>query len=196
MSEQAGICTRRGRSEHVENFFPQILQFLFRQGSETTVGRWPGWVGLRCPVFLLHAQCIQGEWVQSEWVKVAQSCLILCNPVNYRDHRILQARILEWVAFASFRGSSQPRDRAQVSRIAGGCFTSWATGEARVGTGANQVMSVCSALSPPAFQTSCFFSSAPFLATPQTWPFIPKSTLFRYCPEGNDETSCSSNNKK
>ena len=43
---------------------------------------------------------------------------------------ILQARILEWVAMSSFRGSSQPRDRTQVSRIAGRFFTSWVTREA------------------------------------------------------------------
>ena len=36
---------------------------------------------------------------------------------------ILQARILEWVAIPSSKGSSQPRDRPQVSRIAGGFFT-------------------------------------------------------------------------
>ena len=43
----------------------------------------------------------------------------------------LQASILEWVAFPFSRGSSQPRDRTQVSRIAGGFFTSWATREAQ-----------------------------------------------------------------
>ena len=43
--------------------------------------------------------------------------------------RILQARILEWVAMPSSRGSSQPRDHIQVSHIAGGFFTSWATRE-------------------------------------------------------------------
>ena len=43
---------------------------------------------------------------------------------------ILQARILEWVAFPFSRGSSQPRDRTQVSWIAGRFFTSWATWEA------------------------------------------------------------------
>ena len=43
---------------------------------------------------------------------------------------IVQARILEWVAFPFSRGSSQPRDQTQVSRIAGGFFTSWATREA------------------------------------------------------------------
>ena len=45
-------------------------------------------------------------------------------------HGILQARILEWVAFPFSRGSSQPRDQTQVSRIVGGFFTSWATREA------------------------------------------------------------------
>ena len=44
---------------------------------------------------------------------------------------ILQARVLEWVAMPSSRGSSQPRDRTQASRIAGGFFTVWATQEAR-----------------------------------------------------------------
>ena len=40
---------------------------------------------------------------------------------------ILQARILEWVAISSSRGSSQSRDWTQVSHIAGLCFTVWAT---------------------------------------------------------------------
>ena len=43
---------------------------------------------------------------------------------------ILQARILEWVAFPFSRGSSKPRDQIQVSCIAGGFFTSSATREA------------------------------------------------------------------
>ena len=38
-------------------------------------------------------------------------------------HGILQARILEWVAFPFSRGSSQPRDQTQVSQIAGRFFT-------------------------------------------------------------------------
>ena len=46
-------------------------------------------------------------------------------------HGILQARILEWVAFPFSRRSSQPRDQTQVSHIAGGFFTSWATREAQ-----------------------------------------------------------------
>ena len=42
-----------------------------------------------------------------------------------------QARILEWVAFPFSRGSSQHKDRTQVSHITGGFFTSWATREAQ-----------------------------------------------------------------
>ena len=48
-------------------------------------------------------------------MKVAQSC----DPMEYTARGILQARILEWVAFPFFRGSSQPRDRTQVSHIEG-----------------------------------------------------------------------------
>ena len=50
--------------------------------------------------------------------------------MDYTVHGILQARILEWVAIPFSRGSSQPRDQIQVSRIAGGFFTSWAKREA------------------------------------------------------------------
>ena len=57
-------------------------------------------------------------------VKVAQSCLPLYNALDYTVHGILQARILEWVAFPFFRVPSQPRDQTQVSHIAGGLFTS------------------------------------------------------------------------
>ena len=60
----------------------------------------------------------------SEGGKVALSCPTFCDPVDYTVHGILQARILEWGAFPFSRGSSQPRDRTQVSHIAGGFFTS------------------------------------------------------------------------
>ena len=43
-------------------------------------------------------------------VKVTQSCLTLCDLMDYTVCAILQARLLEWVAFPFSRGSSQPRD--------------------------------------------------------------------------------------
>jgi len=41
------------------------------------------------------------------------------SPPGSSVHRVLQARILEWVAIPFSRGSSQPRDQTQVSYIAG-----------------------------------------------------------------------------
>ena len=56
--------------------------------------------------------------------KVAQSCLTLCDPMDYTVYGILHARILEWVAFPFSQGSSQPRNQTQFSHTAGGFFTS------------------------------------------------------------------------
>ena len=73
-------------------------------------------------------QCSQRPGAGGE---VAQSCLTLCDPEDCSPPgssvpRILQARILEWVAISSSRGSSQPRDWTHISCIsclAGGFFT-------------------------------------------------------------------------
>ena len=64
-------------------------------------------------------------------VKVAQLCPTLCNSMDCIVHGILQARILEWVAFPFSKGSSQPRYWTQVSHIAGRFFTSWANRKAQ-----------------------------------------------------------------
>ena len=61
-------------------------------------------------------------------VKVA---LDSATPWTYAVNGILQARILEWVAFPFSRGSSQPRDRTQVFCIAGSLLSSWAAREAQ-----------------------------------------------------------------
>ena len=68
---------------------------------------------------------------------VTQSCLTLCNHMDHSPpgpsfHGILQARILEFIAISFSRGSSQPRDRTQVSHIAGRLFTIWATRKAQL----------------------------------------------------------------
>ena len=104
----------------------------------------------------------------AKWIEVAQSCLTLCDPMDYNlcessmwssytlhqplshngglvamlcptlvtpwiaacqappSMRILQARILEWVAIYFSRGSSWLRDRNWVSCITGRFFTDWA----------------------------------------------------------------------
>ena len=64
-----------------------------------------------------------------------QSCLTPYDPIDYSlpgssVHEILQARILEWVAISSSRGSSQPTDQTHGSvspALAGKFFTTSAT---------------------------------------------------------------------
>ena len=62
-------------------------------------------------------------------VKITWLCLAFCDsmdcsPRNFPDQN---TRV---VAFPFSRGSSQPRDQTQVSCLAGGFFTSWATRKA------------------------------------------------------------------
>ena len=66
------------------------------------------------------------DFWQQPWkvkVKVTQSCLTLCDPMDYTVHGILQARILNWVAYPFSSVSSRPRNRTGVSGTAGGFFT-------------------------------------------------------------------------
>ena len=50
-------------------------------------------------------------------VKVSQSCLTLCDPIDYTVHGILQARILEWVAFPSPGDLPNPRFKAKCPAL-------------------------------------------------------------------------------
>ena len=116
-----------------------------------------------CYVFSCTSVCMCTKFLRNHIalkVKVAQSCPTLCDTMDYTVHGILQARILEWVAFPFSRGSSQLRDQTQVSHkgsqgilewvaypfssrsslprnqtgvscIAGGFFTNWALREAQ-----------------------------------------------------------------
>ena len=98
----------------------EVGRHAFLQGIFPTQGLIPGLPHCRrMPYHLSH----QGK------VKVSQSCPTLCDATDCSllgspVHGILQAKILEWVAFSFFRGSSQPRFQIQVSFIAGGFFTS------------------------------------------------------------------------
>ena len=88
----------------------------------------------------------------------AQSCPTLCDPMGYSlpgssIHGIFQARVLEWGAISFSRGSSWPRDRSRVSRIAGRRFTVWANREALadIGKGQALVTKLCPTLAAPWF---------------------------------------------
>ena len=83
--------------------------------------------------------------------KSLQSCVTLCDPVDcspsgFSVHGILQARILQWVAMTSSRGSSWPRDWTCVScdsSIAGGFFTTATGSLSRGPANANLMKSWC-----------------------------------------------------
>ena len=97
-------------------------------------------------VFHSHQQCVttfhhiltSACWFLFSWgwpfwhmkVKVTQLCLTLCDPMDYTVHGILQASILEWVAYPFYSRSSRPRNWTGVSCIAGGFFTNWTIREA------------------------------------------------------------------
>ena len=87
-------------------------------------------------------------------VKVAQSCPILCDPMDCSlpgssVHGILQTRILEWVVIPFSRRSSQPRDQTHVSCIAGWFFTIWATREALFHSSVYVPIPISHFISPP-----------------------------------------------
>ena len=88
---------------------------------------WPGDQGQHQQWWVILTVCTLGAMWWKVKVKVTQSCPTLCDQMNYTVHRILQARILEWVTFHFSRDSSQPRDQTQVSCIAGRFFIVWAT---------------------------------------------------------------------
>ena len=74
---------------------------------------------LPCVPFLL----LRTKW---QWKSLSRVWLLA---TLYTVYEILQARLLQWVAYPFSSRSSQPRNRTGISCIAGGFFTNWATRE-------------------------------------------------------------------
>ena len=119
-----------------------------RKHSHSAKARWPGLFGestpapnyccsFRDPPMNSHVHSfLARRWLLLgiQWSEVAQSCPTLCNPMDCSlsgspVHGIFQARVMEWIAISFSRGSSWPRNRTWVSRVAGRRFTIWATRE-------------------------------------------------------------------
>ena len=66
------------------------------------------------------------------FLSIAQLCLTLWDPMDYAVHGILQPRILEWVTFPFYRGSSQARNQIGISWNAYGFFINWAIRDALI----------------------------------------------------------------
>ena len=110
-----------------------------RGGWRATVHRvTKSWTQLK--LLSTHTYTAQGNSILFFIVcaKSFESYLSLCDPIDYSppcfsDHGILQARVLEWIAMPSRKGSFWPRDRAHVSvtpALACGFFTTTTTWEA------------------------------------------------------------------
>ena len=67
-----------------------------------------------CAYLCMLSRFSHVQLFMTPWTVVCQTSLSM---------GILQAKLLEWTAMPSFRGSFQPRDQTQVSRIAGRFFT-------------------------------------------------------------------------
>ena len=122
-------CSLPGSSIH------GILQVRILEWGAIPFSRessWPGnWTQVSCAAGRFFTIWATREAPLSVLkVKVIQSRLTLCDPMDYTDHGFLQARILEWVAIPISRGSSRPKDQTRVSPIVGRFFTSWATRQA------------------------------------------------------------------
>ena len=124
-----------------------ILKARILEWVAISYSRWSSW-----PMDRIHISCVlhwqadslslvrRGKPHKIAWKKKSQllDCIRLVglfatpwtNPPCSSVHGISQARLLEWVAILFFRGSSWPGYWTQVSCIAGGVFTFWATREA------------------------------------------------------------------
>ena len=109
---------------------PEVREICWRCLSGAWTALWPHRVvkSLRHP--LLRGVCTPPHSVHM-CNQSRQSCSTLCDPMDCSPpgssvHGILWARILEWVAMPSSRGSSQPRDPTWVSGTAERFFTVWA----------------------------------------------------------------------
>ena len=96
-----------------------ILQKAMATHSSVLAWRIPG-TGEPGGLLSLGSHRVRHDW--SDLAAAAAACLILCNPMGcslpgFFVHGILQARILEWVAMPSSRGSSWPRDQTCISYI-------------------------------------------------------------------------------
>ena len=101
-----------------------------------------------------------------------------CSPPGSSVHGILQARIVEWVAISSSRGSSKPRDRTQVSHMAGRFLISEPPGTLRRQcllevAGIEEEEGTCSFhFAPCSCEHLCSYRSSPW-----QWQFLPAAAV-------------------
>ena len=186
-------------------FFLQFLYQLCQQGS-------PYEVSIKRNTCLKINFKVSIVWVfLCAYVFSCSIILTLWNPIDCKwpgssVHGILQARILEWVAMPFSRGSSQPRDRSQVSCIVGGFFAPDQFSRSVMSNSlrpheVQHVSLPCPPPAPRACSNSCPWSQwchptisssvIPFSSCLQSFPiprFFPMSQFFAYTTTISRET--------
>ena len=121
ISYSRGSCQHRDRTKILWHFLHWQVDslLLYQLGS----------LSMTCQPLVMPQTTV---WLYSE-VK-SLSSVWLCYPMNcslpgFSVHRILQARVLEWIAIPFSRGSSRPRDWTLVSSISGRFYAIWAIGK-------------------------------------------------------------------
>ena len=99
-------------------------------------------------IYLKSTSLLSGTESVSEWMKVIQSCLTLFKHTDCTVHGILQARILEWVAYTFSSGYSHARNQTGVSCIAYRFFTIGAIREVALES-ESEVAQLCPTLCDP-----------------------------------------------
>ena len=127
MSEYVGNNWRESSQIHFKHLLYTVLLSAMKNVRWKRIEHFPpyllGWA---------NYNRWRAKWSEShslwEKVKLESHVQLFVTPQTiYTGHGILQARMLEWVAFPFSKGYSLPRDRMQVYHTAGGFFTSWAT---------------------------------------------------------------------
>ena len=102
-----------------------LIPFMWQFGKDKTIVR-------ETEKYLISVVATQlYKFPQIYWSDTTLHDPMDCRLSGSFVHGIFQARLLEWIAISFSRGSSRPRNRTRVSRIAGRRFTIWATREAQ-----------------------------------------------------------------
>ena len=110
---------------------------MFLANSHSSTGKYTWYPSVECLHWSVHFYTLGSKEakVRQRWNEVIsmraqslQSCLTLCDPIDYSPlgssvHGLLQASILDWVAVPSSRGSSQFRDGTSISFVS--CIGRW-----------------------------------------------------------------------
>ena len=128
--EETASGSSRSRLQSFRKWQHKTRNSTVGDNLKSWLGFPPLWIHIR-PGRNTYGGYLQGErdyqaWRTQECVKLSEEGRVWCINIeshsvmsdSLQHHGILQARILEWVAFPFSRGSSQPRDRTQVSHIA------------------------------------------------------------------------------